>query len=93
MKLVKQLRAFFDFALDDRSVRIGRLIFAVVLVIDLIRRWQFSEFFFSDSGVLTHEAWMNVWGKNLIIGVSIGAQIGTWMVSSVFRYRLQSQWG
>ena len=65
MKLVKQLRAFFDFALDDRSVRIGRLIFAVVLVIDLIRRWQFSEFFFSDSGVLTHEAWMNVWGKFL----------------------------
>ena len=38
VKLVKQLRAFFDFALDDRSVRIGRLIFAVVLVIDLIRR-------------------------------------------------------
>ena len=26
VKLVKQLRAFFDFALDDRSVRIGRLI-------------------------------------------------------------------
>ena len=37
--------------------------FAVVLVVDLIRRWQFSEFFFSDTGVLTHEAWMNVWGK------------------------------
>ncbi len=63
MKPVQQLRAFFDFALDDRSVRVGRLLFAVVLVVDLIRRWQFSEFFFSDTGVLTHEAWMNVWGK------------------------------
>ncbi len=63
MKLVQQLRTFFDFSLDDRSVRLGRSLFALVLVIDLIRRWQFSEFFFSDTGVLTYEAWMNVWGK------------------------------
>ena len=63
MQLVRIVRDFFDFALDDRSIRLGRLLFACVLVVDLIRRWQFSEFFFSDTGVLTHEAWMNVWGK------------------------------
>ena len=63
MQLVKIVRDFFDFSLDDRSIRLGRFLFACVLIVDLVRRWQFSEFFFSDNGVLTHEAWMNVWGK------------------------------
>ena len=61
--VLKRARRFFDFELDERSVKLGRFLFAVVLIIDLLERWSLAEFFFSENGVLTHEAWTNVWGK------------------------------
>ena len=61
--VIERAKRFFDFELDDRSVKLGRFLFAVVLIIDLFERWSLAEFFFSETGVLTHEAWMNVWGK------------------------------